>query len=335
MPVAIVAGLFALREVPESKAHGNTSFDIPGAILVSGGLVALVYASTEAAKEVRGADGSLTTVGWTDPVVVTLLVVAVVALVAFVILETRVKNPLLPLRVALDRNRGGSYLIFLLAGGGMFAMFLFLGFYFQVVHGWSPMKAGVAMLPFSIGMIAMAGVVARLLPRVGPRPLMITGLTLAACGLLVYTTTTPTSSYWLTVFPGMVIMSIGMSMVFIPASSTALVGVKSHDAGVASALLNTSQQVGGSLGLALLNTFAISAIAGFITDKVAAGTSPTDQAMLLDAQVHGYHVAYAWGAGFFVVALLVAIFVIRADKSSLAGGQAGGQGAETAAVHAG
>jgi len=317
VPVAIVAAVFAIRLVPESKAHGNTRLDIPGAVLVSGGLVALVYAFTEAAKQETDAQGRLTTVGWTDPLVLTLLALAVVALVGFVVLETRVKNPLLPLRVVLDRNRGGSYLIFLLAGAGMFAMFLFMTLYFQDVLGWKPLKAGFGFLPFSLGIIAMAALVARLLPRIGPKPLMIPGLSLAAIGLLVLTRTTETSSYWTSAFPGILVMSIGMSAVFIPVSSTALIGVAGHDAGVASAVLNTAQQVGGSLGLALLNTFAVSAITGKLGDLVAGGADPSSQQVQLTAQLHGYHVAYVWGAGFFVLALLVAITVITAKRDSL------------------
>ncbi|ROS72141.1 MFS transporter [Cellulomonas sp. PhB143] len=317
VPIAVVAVLFAIREVPQSKAHGDTRLDVPGAALSTLGLLSLVYAFTEAAKQEVAADGSVSVVGWTDPFVLALFAVAAVLLVAFVVLETKVKNPLLPMRIVLERNRGASYLTFFLLGGGMFAMFLFMTLYFQDVLGYSPLRAGFAFLPFSIGIIAMAGFVARLLPRVGPKPLLLTGLALATAGMLLLTLTTPTSSYWTSVFPGILVMSIGMSMVFIPASSTALVGVGGHDAGIASAMLNTSQQVGGSLGLALLNTVSISAITAKMGDLVAGGADPTSAATLHEASVSGYHVAYVWGAGFFALALVLVAVLISARKDDL------------------
>jgi EmrB/QacA subfamily drug resistance transporter len=316
-PIAIGAALFAIRLVPESRAHGSTRLDIPGAILATGGLVALVYAFTHAAQQTTDAHGAPSTVGWGDPTVVTLLVVAVAALAAFVVLETRVRNPLLPMRVVLDRNRGGSYLVFLLIGAGLFAMFLFMTLYFQIVLGWTPLRAGFGFLPVAGAIVAMAGVVARLMPRVGPRPLLIVGLTLATVGMLLLVRTTPDSSYASTVLPSILILGFGLAMVFVPASSTALIGVEPHDAGVASAVLNTAQQVGGSLGLALLNTVAISAVTAKLASLVASGADPSSTAVTNAAMVHGYHVAYVWGAAAFALALLVAIFVIRARRDEL------------------
>ena len=138
-------------------------------------------------------------------------------------------------------------------------MFLFLSFYMQRVLGYDALQTGVHFLPFSIGIILTAGIVARVLPKVGPRPLMIGGLIVAAFGMALLLRTTPEDQYWTHVFPSLVIIPIGMAFVFIPTSSTALIGVNARDAGVASALLNTSQQVGGSIGLALLSTLALSA----------------------------------------------------------------------------
>ena len=317
VPVAIVAALFALRIVPESKAHGDRKLDIPGAVLSIVGLATLVYAFTEASKQKTLPNGSVTTVGWTDSLVLTLLAVAVVALVAFVVVETRVANPLLPMRVALDRNRGGSYLIFLLVGAGLFAMFFFLSLFLQQVLAWSPLKSGLALLPFSLGIIVMAGIVSRLLPRFGPRPLMIAGLALATAGMLLLIRTSPDSSYVSTALPAMIVISLGMALVFIPASSTALVGVQPHDAGVASALLNTAQQVGGSLGLALLSTLSISASSSKLTDLISGGADPQDVAAQHTASVYGFHTGYFWGAMLFAIGLLVAIFLINAKKDAL------------------
>jgi len=317
LPIAIVTVAFAIPLLHESKAHGDTRFDIPGAVLSIVGLVSLVYGFTEAAKQVTDPDGTVHTQGWTDPVVLAWLGAAVVALVAFVLVERKVANPLLPLRIVLNRNRGASYLIFLLVGAGLFGMFLFMTLYLQRVLGYEPLKAGMAVLPFSFGIIIMAGVVAQLLPRVGPKPLMLIGLVLASSGLLLLLRTSPTSSYWGAVFPGLVVMSLGMAAVFIPASSTALIGVGGHDAGIASAVLNTSQQVGGSLGLALLNTFALTATTNKVADLVAAGGDPASKALQATAEVAGFHVAWIGSACMLILALIIAAVMITAKKDEL------------------
>jgi len=317
LPIALVAAAFGVRVLRESRAPGDTRFDLPGALLATLGLLALVYGFTEAAREVVHPDGTRGTVGWGDPLVVGLLVVAVLLLTGFVLLERRVRNPLLPLRVVLDRNRGGSYLIFLLTGAGMMSMFLFMTFYFQYVMGYEPLRTGFAFLPFSVVLIAFAGVVARLLPQTGPRPLMVTGLALATVAMVLLTRTQPGSDYWTVVFPALVVMSLGMAMVFIPVSSTALVGVGGHDAGIASAMLNTSQQVGGSLGIALLNTLALSATTSKLGSLVAGGADPAAPLTQATAQVAGYHVAFLVGAGLFAASLVVALLVIAARRSDL------------------
>jgi EmrB/QacA subfamily drug resistance transporter len=306
VPIAIGTALFAIPIVRESKAPGNTRYDVPGAVLVTLGLVSLVYGFTEAAKP---------TVGWTASSTVGFLTAAVVLLVAFVVWEAHTPNPLLPLRIALDRNRGGSYLVFLLVGAGLFAMFLFLTYYFQINLGYSPLRAGFAFLPFSGGIIVSAGVVSQLLPRVGPKPLMVTGLTMAVLGMFYLTQITQTSSYVTHVLPAELIMSLGMAGVFIPAASTALVGVGSHDAGVASALLNTTQQVGGSLGTALLNTLYASAVTAYLAENVR---QPSDvQRLQGDALIHGYHVAFFWGGMLLVAALIAAILLVNAKKDDV------------------
>jgi EmrB/QacA subfamily drug resistance transporter len=315
VPVALLTAGAAVPLVHESKAHGDTRYDIVGAVLASVGLVSLVYGFTEAAKA-KFVDGlPAGTIGWGAPSTISFLVVAAVLLVAFVFWEQRASNPLLPLRVALDRNRGGSYLTFLLVGAGLFAMFLFLTFYFQAVLGYSPLKAGFAFLPFSAGIIVTAGVVAQLLPRVGPKPLMVVGLSMAVVGMLLLTQITPTTAYASHVLPAELLMSVGLAGVFIPASSTALVGVGDHDAGVASALLNTCQQIGGSLGTALLNTIYASAVAAYFAAHL---TNPAGkQALTPFAFVHGYHVSFVWGAALLFSALLVTVFLINAKKDDI------------------
>ncbi|MBC7633453.1 MFS transporter [Aeromicrobium sp.] len=314
VPIALVTAFAASRVVHESKATGNIKYDIPGAVLVTAGLVSLVYGFTEAAKQKNPGKGSAV-LGWTAPSTMFFLAVAVVLLVAFVVWERRTEHPLLPLRVALDRNRGGSYLVFLFIGSGLFAMFLFLTFYFQITLGYSPLKSGFAFLPFSLGIIGTAGVVAQLLPRLGPKPIMVPGLVLAVLGMLWLTQITPTTSYVTHVLPALLLMSIGMACVFIPASSTALLGVGSHDAGVASALLNTSQQVGGSLGTALLNTLYASAVTGYLASNLTG--SAADKQVTTLALVRGYHVAFFWGAVLLSMALLVALFLMNAKKEDV------------------
>ncbi len=316
VPVALIVAAAAIPLVHESKAHGDTRYDIPGVLLATVGLFSLVYGFTEAAKAAHpGTPGDTSVQGWTDPTTLTWLITAVVLLVAFVLWERRSRNPMLPLRVVLDRNRGGSYLVFLLVGAGLFAMFLFLTYYFQVNLGWSPLRSGFAFLPFSLGIILTAGVVAQLLPRVGPKALMVPGLAMASLGMLLLTRIGPDTAYWTHVLPSELLMSIGMACVFIPASSTALLGVSTHDAGVASAVLNTSQQIGGSLGTALLNTLFAGAVTSYLADNAR---SPQDGARLLpSAFIQGYHVAFFWGAVLLLAALVAAALLINARRQDV------------------
>ncbi|MGI8434551.1 MAG: MFS transporter [Nocardioidaceae bacterium] len=314
VPIALATAVAAFFVVHESKAHGDTRYDVLGAVLATLGLVSLVYGFTEAAK-LKDPGNSTAVQGWTAPITLFFLIAAVVLLVAFLAWELRTKNPLLPLRIILDRNRGGSYLTFLLVGAGLFAMFLFLTYYFQLTLGYSPLKAGFAFLPFSMGIILAAGLVAQLLPRVGPKPILIPGLVMAVVGMLLLVRISPDTSYWTHVLPSLILISVGLAGVFIPASSTALSGVGDHDAGVASAVLNTAQQVGGSLGLALLNTLYAGAVTSYLGDHL---TNPADAPQVTGlAFVHGYHVSFFWGAVLLFAALLVAAFVIRATKEDL------------------
>ena len=307
VPVAIIAILvilFAIPIVKESKAQGSTKYDIPGAVLSTLGLVSLVYGFTQAAKP---------DVGWGAASTIGFLVAAGVLLVAFVLWERRTTNPLLPLRIALDRNRGGSYLVFLLVGAGLFAMFLFLTFYLQIVLQYSPLRASAALLPFSAGIIVGAGLMSQLMPKLGPKPLMVTGLALATIGMLWLTQIDADTSYATHVLPSQLVMSLGMAAVFVPASSTALIGIDPHDAGVGSALLNTTQQIGGSLGTALLNTL----YAGAVTSYLVAHAGLAPRVAQVEALIHGYRVAFFWGAVFIALALVVAVVLINAKKDDI------------------
>ncbi|MGB9111856.1 MAG: MFS transporter, partial [Acidimicrobiales bacterium] len=252
-PIAIVTALAALREVGESKEEGESHYDLRGAAVVTAGLLALVYGFTRAQTD-----------GWGSSVTLGLLGAAAVLLVTFVLIEVRTEAPLLPMRVVLDRNRGGSYLSSLLVGMGLFGVFLFLTYYFQGTLHYSALKTGFAFLPFAGGIALAAGLASQLLPRLGPRALMGIGLTMGVAGLVWFTQIGLHAQYASHVLPAEIIVSFGLGLAFVPMSSTALVGVDHHDAGVASALVNTTQQIGGALGTALLNTVAASATASYI-----------------------------------------------------------------------
>ncbi len=304
-PIAIAAALLAVRFVRESKAQGDTSYDIPGAITVTGGLLALVYGFTQAAP--KGYEDSA---HWTDPGTLVWFGLAAVLLVAFVLIESRSAHPLLPLRVVKDSNRAGAYISALMVGAGMFAMFLFLGIFLQTILGYSPIKAGFAFLPFSLGVILAAGIAARLLPRFGPRPLMIPGLLAGAAGMLWLAQLQSDSAYVTHVLPAMVVMSVGMAFVFIPTATVALHAIDQHDAGVGSAMINTSQQVGGSLGTALMNTVAVTATSSYL---VANGAQS-----MPDALTYGFTRGFYVGAGLLLTAAAVVFFMIRIGRDAVA-----------------
>jgi EmrB/QacA subfamily drug resistance transporter len=321
-PIAIVAGLLALRYVRESRASGGTSYDVAGALTVTIGLVALVYGFTKAAPK-----GLQDTAHWGEASTLIWFVLAAVLLVAFFVVEARHPNPLLPLRILLERNRGGSYLIMLIVGIGMFAMFLFLGLYLQVVRGYTPIAAGFAFLPFSAGIVVGAGIASQLVPRLGPRPVLVPGLLASAVALVWMSRLTVDSSYVGHLLPAMLIMSVGMAFVFIPIATTALHGIGHEDAGVGSALINTAQQIGGSVGVALLNTVAVIATTSFLTEHAADGPGALPEALTA-----GYTRAFLVGAVINVVAAVLALVLINIGREAA---QEGDEEGEVAVVHAG
>jgi EmrB/QacA subfamily drug resistance transporter len=298
VPIALGVVAAAVPLLHESRAEGDRRYDVPGAVMATAGLVSLAYGFTEASTH-----------SWTAPLTLVLIGAAVALLVGFVAWERRTSHPLLPLRVVLDRNRGGSYLAFLLATLGMFAVFLFLTFYMQNVLGWSPLKSGFAFLPFPLGIITSATIASRTLPKYGPRPLATLGFSMGALGLLWLTQLPPHPAYLTHLVPSMLLISLGMGQVFVPLSSTALLGVPQHDAGVASALVNTMQQVGGSLGVAFLNTIATTATLAYADSH--GGPSPA-------AMTHGFTTAFAYSAAVFALAAVVVATLIKARTSDLA-----------------
>ncbi|GAB2884270.1 MFS transporter [Streptomyces mayteni] len=295
IPFAVVAAIGAVMVIREPESARNHSrLDIPGVILASTGLVALVYGFTRAEHE-----------GWGESVTVTMFVLSAVLLALFVLVENRTKAPLLPLRVITDRNRGGAYLALGLAIIGMFGLFLFLTYYLQVVRGYSPVKTGFAFLPMVVGMvIGSTQIGARFVTRVAPRNLMVPGLLTASLGMLLLTQMSLDSSYAGLLMPAMVLLGLGMGTSFMPAMSLSTAGVRPTDAGVASAMVNVSQQVGGAIGIAALNTIATSATTAYAEEN---GVLPIDPA----AMVEGFTSAIWWAFGILVGAAVVAGLLIN------------------------
>jgi EmrB/QacA subfamily drug resistance transporter len=292
---AIPAAIGALALL-HNQAHAATArIDLPGTLTASGGLFALVYGFSNAETHSWGAASTIA-----------FLAAGVALLAAFVAIQRRAEHPLLPLRVVLDRNRGGSYLAVGIVGAGMFGVFLFLTYYLQQTLGFSPIKTGLAFLPM-IGMVMVTATTAttRLLPRTGPRPLLTVGMVLSAAGMVLLAQLGVDSTYAAHVLPGLLVSGAGLGLVMAPAMNTATLGVDAADAGVASATVNTMQQIGGSMGTALLSTLASSAAASYLTSK------PPDASLAAQAAVHGYTTAFWWSAGIFAVGAIVCGLLLR------------------------
>ncbi|MER7789667.1 MFS transporter [Streptomyces sp. NPDC097640] len=296
--------------------------DVPGAITGTGGLISLVYAITRGGED-----------GWTDTLTLGFFGAAAVLLVLFVTLQTRTAHPMMPLRLFKDRNRAGAYTSMLFVGVGMFATFYFLTLYMQQILGYSPVQTGLAYLPFSVGMGAAAGVSSRLISRLTPRQIAGPGLAVGAAGMFWFATLGPGASYVTHLMPAMFVTAVGLGMTFVPMTLGAVSGVRDQDSGIASALLNSSQQVGGALGLAVLSTVSTAAANDRLPN--AAGTLYRALAMkdfglvtrAGDALTHGYTRAFAVAAVFFIGALLITLFAINAGKQD--------QGESAPAAHMG
>ncbi|MEU3791884.1 MFS transporter [Streptomyces fructofermentans] len=313
IPFAIVAAAGAYFVIREPAGRNRSPLDIPGVVLSTLGLVSLVYGFTRAESN-----------GWDDSMTIGLFVASAVLLAAFVFTESKVKAPLLPLRVVTERNRAGVYLSLGLAIIAMFGLFLFLTYYLQIVQGYSPVKTGFAFLPMIVGMIVGSTQIgARLMTRVAPRLLMGPGFLVAGIGMLLLTQLEIGSSYAGLLLPAQLLLGLGMGTAFMPAMSLATHGIEPRDAGVASAMVNTSQQVGGAIGTALLNTIAASATTAYLKDHLGgAGSKAQQQLVQMEGLVHGFTNAIWFAVGILGVAALIAFTFVntgRPDMSSTSG----------------
>ncbi|MEV0096893.1 MFS transporter [Streptomyces sp. NPDC050738] len=308
VPIAVIAVFGAVSLLHDRAGHKEARLDIPGVLLGCGGLVAVVYGLSEAESR-----------GWTSPMVLGLLIGGLVLLAAFTWWQSRAANPLLPLHIVKNRNRGGSMLTMGLATIGMFGLFLFMTYYLQNILGYTPLKTGFAFLPMSVAIIiGSTQISARLLHHVPPRLLMGPGLLLGAAGLFTLTFLDTHSSYAAHVMPGMLMLGLGMGLTFMPVMATATAGVAPQDAGVTSATVNTAQQVGGSVGTALLNTIATTTTATYLTSHLGAAArtgelTPASKAAITDTGVvHGFTVATGWAALIMLAASVVAMLLVTA-----------------------
>ncbi|MGW1786911.1 MFS transporter [Streptomyces sp. NPDC002143] len=303
--IAVLAGTKLLAEGERNTGR----LDVPGAITGTGGLIALVYGITRGGQD-----------GWSDALTLTFFGVAVVLLALFLVLQMRTTHPMLPLRLFKDRNRAGSYATMLFLGAGMFATFYFLTLYMQQILGYSPVKTGFAYLPFSFGMGIAAGISSKLVARLAPRQIAGPGLVIGAGGMFWFSTLEPGASYVTHLMPAMFVTALGLGMSFVPMTLGAVSGVRDQDSGIASALLNTAQQVGGALGLAVLTTISTSAANDRLAE--AAGTfyravAMQDFAMVAkagEALTHGYTTAFTVAGFLFVGGLLITLFAVNAKK---------------------
>ena len=282
--IAIVGAALFVRHV--ARTGPRPKLDLPGTVLVSAALFLLVYGFSNAETE-----------GWDSPLTWGMLAASAVLLVVFVLWQRRAAHPLLPLPIVLDRNRGAAYISVFIAGAGMFGIFLFVTYYLQTSLGYSPIQTGLAFLPMILMLVLAAQLSTNLfVPRFGPKVMVPIGMVIAAAGMVYLTHLDAQSTYVADVLAPLMILGFGMGSIMPASMQTATFGVERSFAGVASAMVNTSQQVGGSVGTALLNTLAATAA----TDYIAAHTPPTE-AVLADAAIHSYAVAYWWGAGLFAV----------------------------------
>jgi EmrB/QacA subfamily drug resistance transporter len=292
---ALPAALAALALLHHRAAAVKPRLDVPGALVATSGIFALVFGFSRAETD-----------GWGAPITLGALAAGVVLLTAFVALQRRVAQPLLPLRVVTDRERGSAYLAVGVAGAGMFGIFLFLTYYLQETLGFSPVEAGLGFLPMTAALLIGVGLATgKLLPKVGPRRVVTAGMLLAATGMLLLTQLGVDSTYASGVLPGLLVVGFGVGLTMATVMGSATLGVRPADAGVASAMVNTGQQIGGAIGTAVLSSLFSSAVTSYMD-----GTTPTAD-VVAQASVHGYTTAFLVSAGIFALGAIACGALMR------------------------
>lgn len=319
VPIGVLIAVLAPMYINESEKHPGR-FDISGALTSTLGMASLVYGFIRASEA-----------GWRDSLTLSSFGAAVVLLAAFVLIESRAREPITPLRMFADRNRSGTYMIMLSLAAAMFGMFFFIVLFVQNVLDYSPIESGLAFLPVTVAIIMGAGLSQRLLPVLGPKPFMVTGSAITGIGLFWLTLISPDSSYMGGVLGPMFLFGFGMGLNFVTLTLTAVSGVAQHEAGAASSLLNASQQVGGSLGLSILVTVFGTASRNEAEKQVPAflaQATPEQKAEFAkthelpapwghDVLTHGISTAFTAAVAMVALALLTAALVIRVRKSDL------------------
>jgi EmrB/QacA subfamily drug resistance transporter len=299
MALALPAALGAIFFVRAAPSQSRVGLDWPGAVTASAGLFCLVYGLSTAESD-----------GWSAPLTVVMLSASAVLIVAFVVLEMRVPAPLLPLQIVTDRNRGGAYLTIAVTFCAMFAAFLFLTYFMQRDLRYSPLATGVAFLPMAAGIGLAAGLANTvLMRRYGPRPLIPTGMLLAAAGMAWLGQLGVDATYTRDILGPIVLLGVGMGMAFSPAVATATSGVATQDAGVASAMVNTSQQIGGTIGTAALSTIFTTALARYMDNH-----QPPTSAVAAAGAIHGYTVAFHTASALFVAGAILTALILRGGR---------------------
>jgi EmrB/QacA subfamily drug resistance transporter len=296
-PIGLAVAAGAALTIGGPAASRDRRLDITGAALISAALMALILGLSQAA-----------TAGWAAPAVPALLAASAVLAAMFALAERRASAPLLPLRLITDRTRAGVYLSQALSIMTMFGLLLFLTYDLQTIDGYSALKTGTAFLPLVAGMLAGASLISGRLPRVPPRWLMGTGCLISAAGMLFLTGLHPGSPYWGIILPAIAIFGLGLGIAFTPAMHLATRNIKASDTGIASGLINVSQQIGGAAGAALLNTIAATAAASWLR------THPRTAGQVSAATVHGYAIGARWATGILIPAALIAFTMIRTGR---------------------
>ena len=295
--IALPTTLVALRLLVNHSDPDRARIDIPGVLTWSLGLFALVFGFSNAETH-----------GWGATATVVALITGPLLLTSFVLIERRVEHPLMPLHIVWDRARGGSFAALFVTGAGVFAVFLFLTYFLQLTLGFSPLKTGLAFLPLTVVLVITSTTVqTRVIQHTGVKPLVLLGMALGAIAMVLFAQLTPTSSYGSAVLPGLLITGVGMGCIFAPAFSAATLRVAPNEAGIASAMVNTSQQIGGSVGTSLLSTIYATAVASYLTSH------PHVQGLASAAQVHGDTTAFWWAAGVFGLGLLLALVILPSE----------------------